>query len=180
MPIADLLAGAASFAAILGGLLGRSALRSVGMALSGFVLVFLYSAAMGSVFPMGIAHLVGAALLGLLGYLVQRGLFLETTGRLVVGGFLAACIISGVLVVQQSGERKPFRGLLTAIIDYQEERLVHAEAMVRGEIELIRLTEERALFDATFNAALNTFISKPYEYAGTLYVMPPTTPKLAT
>src|SRR5262245_30016778 len=135
MPNADLLAGAASFAAILGGLLSRSAIRAVGAAIGGFIALFIPSGAMGAAFPMGIAHLIGASLLGIAGYAVQRALLPEKSGRLVVGGCLAACVIGGALVVQLSGERKPIRGLLTAIADYQKERSVHTKAMGRGEAD---------------------------------------------
>src|SRR5262245_17082790 len=90
MPISDFLAGAASFAAILAGLLSGSSLRAVGTAIGGFVIMFLYSAAMGAAFPMGIAHLIGASLLGLAGYAVRWGLLPEKSGRMVVGGCLAA------------------------------------------------------------------------------------------
>ena len=97
--IADLLAGAASFAAILGGLLAGSALGAVSAAISGFALIFLYSAAMGAAFPVGIGHLIGASLLGLAGYIVL-GLLTQRSGRVVVAGCLAACVIGGVLVAQ--------------------------------------------------------------------------------
>lgn len=166
---ADLLAGAASFAAILGGLLGRSAIRAVGAAIGGFIAIFIHSALMGAAFPVGFAHLIGASLLGLAGYAVQRALLPEKSGRLVVGGCLAACVIGGVLVVQLSGERKPIRGLLTAIADYQEEGLVYANAMRRGEADPPGKAEWRALTEACLNASLNTFMAKPYEYAGTVY-----------
>jgi hypothetical protein len=169
MPNADLLAGAASFAAILGGLLSRSAIRAVGAAIGGFIALFIHSAAMGAAFPMGIAHLIGASLLGIAGYAVQRALLPEKSGRLVVGGCLAACVIGGALVVQLSGERKPIRGLLTTIADYQEERLVHTKAMVRGEADPPEKAKWRSLTEACLNATLNTFMAKPYEYAGTVY-----------
>ena len=169
MPIADFLAGAASFAAILAGLLSGSSLRAVGTGIGGFIIMFLYSAAMGAAFPMGVAHLIGASLLGLAGYAVRWGLLPEMSGRMVVGGCLAACVVGGVLVVHLTGERKPIRGLLTAIADQQEERLVHAKAMVRGEANPPEKTEWWALTEACLNATLNTFMAKPYEYAGTVY-----------
>jgi hypothetical protein len=148
MPIADILAGAASFAAILGGLLAGSALGAVSAAISGFVLIFLCSAAMGAAFPVGIGHLIGTSLLGVTSYIVL-GLLTQRLGRMVVAGCLAACVIGGVLVAQLSGER--------------------AKSNVRGETARLRHTEVRALLDASINTTLNTFMAKPIEYAGVLY-----------
>ena len=171
MPIVDLLAGAASFAAVVGGLIGRSYLSAVDRAIVGFILIFLYSAALGAAFPMGIAHLIGASFLGLLGYAIQGGLYRGKPGRNawgVVTGCMAASIIVGGLIALLSGERKSFRGLLTAVTDYQDERFMHAKAMLRGEAALPILHEWRALAEASINATLSVLMAKPFEYAGTI------------
>lgn len=171
MPIADLFAGAASFAAIVGGLVGHSYLGAVGRAVVSFVLIFLCSAALGSAFPMGIAHLIGASLLGLLGFAIQGAVYRGKSGRIawsVVTACLATCIIGGGLIALLSGERKPFRGPLTAIADYQVERLEHARAMLRGKAELPIFHQWRALPEAGVNATLRTLMATPVEYAGAI------------
>jgi hypothetical protein len=174
MSIAHLLAGAASFAALSGGLIGGSYLNAVVWAVSFFVLVFLYAALLGAAFPMGIAHLIGASLLGLLGHAIQRGLYRGRVGQIawgivtvLVAGFIAIGAIIALLSMKGREVVGP-HGLFEAIALHQEQGLDHARAMMRGDAESPKFHQWRSLVDSGLRTTADTFFASPIRYAGSI------------
>jgi hypothetical protein len=169
-----LLAGGASLAALLGGLLSDTQRRGIWWGVGCFVLIFLYSAVVGAAFPMGIAHLIAASFLGLVGHEIRQGIYQEKMGRIawrISTALLAVLITAGMTIslVVEIGRGFPERqGLLAAVDQYQGQGLEHARAMMRGQAELPKFTQGRALLDSLVRTTAETFFASPIKYVGNI------------